>query len=76
MTSQAIKLNIPSAQAEKFRLLPEDEKEILASIITDLLSEENLDLPLLMDFIGFRAQKRGLTLEILTDILNEKNNTN
>lgn len=76
MTVQTIALKIPAPQAQKFYDLPSEKQEMLAFIIADLLSDDSPNLSILMDFIGYRAQKRGLTPDILEKILNEPEELN
>jgi hypothetical protein len=70
---QRISLNLPVTQANRFKTLKEDEKKILAMFVSSWLNSEEIDLKAIMDFIGYRAQQRGLTPEILEQILNEEN---
>ena len=73
-TVQSISLKIPELQAKRFKTLKEDEKNILAMFVTSLLSGNNeaIDMKAIMDFIGYRAQQRGLTEEIFNEIMNEE----
>ena len=73
-TVQSITLKIPELQAKRFKTLQEDEKNILAMFVTSLLSNNNeaIDMKVIMDFIGYRAQQRGLTEEIFNEIMNKE----
>jgi hypothetical protein len=70
-TVQRITLDIPLVQAKRFKKLEEDEKRILAMFVTSWLNDDELDLKSIMDFVGYRAQQRGLTEEIFNEIMNE-----
>ena len=70
-TVQNITLKVPLAQAERFKKLKEDEKNILAMFVASWLNDDTLDLKAIMDFVGYRAQQRGLTEEIFNEIVNE-----
>ena len=72
-TVQSITLKLPKKTAERFNNLSKKEKEIFVDILSSWLSDEKLDLLTVMQFIGNQAQKRGLTPEILEQILQEEN---
>ncbi len=72
-TVQRVSVSLPIKDAERFNNLSKKEKEIFVNILSSWLSGEKLDLLTVMDFIGNQAQKRGLTPEILEQILQEEN---
>ena len=69
---QNIVLEVPTAQAQRFQQLTAEQKKVLSTFVTDFLTDDKFDLKSIMDFMGFRAQQRGLTPEILEEILNEE----
>jgi hypothetical protein len=73
-TVQSVMLNLPVAEAKRFKKLKDDEKDILAMFLASWLSDDNdkIDMKAIMDFIGYRAQQRGLTEEIFNEIMNEE----
>lgn len=72
-TVQRISVNLPVQDAQRFKNLSAKEKELFVKILSSWLSGEKLDTSVVMDFISYRAQKRGLTPEILEQILQEEN---
>ena len=72
-TVQRISVSLPLQDAQRFKNLSAKEKELFVKILSSWLSGEKLDTSVVMDFISYRAQKRGLTPEILEQILQEEN---
>ena len=70
---QSITLELPIRDAERFEKLPAKERLIFIRLLSQWLNGEKLDLKTVMDFVSNRAQKRGLTPEILEQILQEEN---
>ena len=71
--TQSITFDLPTPQAKIFQKMTPQQKDVVANLVTGMFDENgNINLMELMDYIGFRAQKRGLTPEILEEILNEK----
>ncbi len=71
--TQSITLDLPTPQAKIFQKMTTQQKGVVANLVTGMFDENgNINPMELMDYIGFRAQKRGLTPEILEEILNEK----
>lgn len=70
---QSIALEVPVQTVQQFKKLSLRQKETLTLLVADWLSDsEGLDLPEIMDYIAFRAAKRGLTPEILEQLLKEE----
>ena len=69
---QNIVLEVPTAQAQRFQQLTPQQKKVLSSFVADFLMDSEFDLKEIMDFMGFRAQQRGLTPEIFEEIVNEE----
>ena len=69
---QNIVLELPTAQAQRFQMLTAEERAILTSLVNSLLRDNKLDISLIMDFMGFQAQRNGLTHEIFEEIVNEE----
>ncbi|NJN34062.1 MAG: hypothetical protein HC817_07240 [Saprospiraceae bacterium] len=72
-TVQSITLELPKKAADNLEQMSAYEKQLFIKILSSWLSNEKLDTGVVMDFIGYRAQKRGLTPEILEQILKEEN---
>ena len=69
---QNIVLEVPTAQAQRFQQLTAEEKFVLTSFVNSLLRDSKFDISLIMDFMGFQAQRNGLTPEIFEEIVNEE----
>jgi len=65
-----VQILLPKTTAEKYQQLTEQQKDVLSALISDSLSESP-DLLEVMDYISFKAQKRGLTPDILNELLAE-----
>lgn len=72
-TVQRVSVSLPIQDAELFKKLSKEDKLLFVKILSTWLNNEKLDLLTTMDFIGRQAQKRGLTPEILEQILKEEN---
>ncbi len=72
-TVQRVSVSLPIKDAQLFKNLSKKEKELFVKILSSWLRNEKLDTSLAMDFISYRAQKKGLTPEILEQILLEEN---
>jgi hypothetical protein len=71
--TQSVTLDLPMPQAKIFQKMTMQQKDIVVNFVTGMFDENGeINLMELMDYIGFRAQKRGLTPEILEDILNDE----
>ena len=70
---QSITLELPKNDAERFEKLNANERQLFVQLLSKWLIGEKLDFKTVMDFISSRAQKRGLTPEILEQILKEEN---
>ena len=78
-TYKQITIIVPSEVAENYYRVPEKEREKIELKLADLLDlqlenrrqEAVKRLRILMDRASEKAQKNGLTLEILESILNE-----
>jgi hypothetical protein len=70
--TQSVTLDLPMPQAKIFQKMTMQQKDIVVNFVTGMFDENGeINLMELMDYIGFRAQKRGLTPEILEEILND-----
>jgi hypothetical protein len=67
---QRVSVSLPIKTAEIFKTMSAYEKQIMIALLTNLLNGERLDSNLVRNFISYRAQKKGLTPEILEQILN------
>ncbi len=75
METKAITINVNAETALIFEAISEEEKRKLAALISLKLTEANYQkrtLEEVMSEISQKAQKRGLTPEILQSILNEQ----
>ena len=70
---QRVTLELPVKDAENFKKLSKKDKQLFIKILSSLINDEELEMKTAMDFISSRAQKRGLTPEILQQILQEEN---
>ncbi len=72
-TVQKVTVSLPIQDAQRFKQLSVKERRLFMQILSNWLNGEKLDLDVVMEFISNRAQKRGLTPEILEQILKEEN---
>lgn len=72
-TVQRVSVSLPTQDAELFKKLSKEDKLLFVKVLSAWLNNEKLDLLTTMDFIGRQAQKKGLTPEILEQILKEEN---
>ena len=63
-----LQISVPETTAEQYQRLTDEQKDALSALISDSLSETT-DLLDVMDYISFKAAKRGLTPEKLNDLL-------
>ena len=70
---QSVTLELPKETAERFNKLSKKEKKVFVNILSSWITGEKLDLLTVMQFISNQAKKRGLTPEILEQILQEEN---
>lgn len=72
-TVQKVILEIPKKAAENLEKMSAYEKQLFIKLLSSWLNNEKIDLDTSMAFMSYRAKKRGLTPEILEQILNEEN---
>jgi len=81
MQTEEIRLKVPRETAQAYRNAPPEEQQRIAEIVRlslrmmtddEAFQQATERLERTMDEIGARARARGLTDEILQDILNEK----
>lgn len=72
-TVQRVTVSLPIQDAKLFKKLSKEDKQLFIKILSAWLNNEKLDLLTTMQFVGRQAQKRGLTPEILEQILKEEN---
>jgi len=63
-----VQISVSETMAEQYQRLTQQQKTILSALITDSLSKP-ADLLEAMDYISFKAERRGLTEEILINLL-------
>ena len=63
-----VQISVPETTAEQYQRLTDEQKKALSALISDSLSETT-DLLDVMDYISFKAAKRGLTSEKLNELL-------
>lgn len=63
-----VQIPVPKTTAEQYQRLTTQQKNVLSELITDSLSEKT-DLLDVMDYISFKAAKRGLTPDKLDELL-------
>lgn len=66
-----LQIPVPENTAERFQLLSEQQQTLVAQLVADCLSEPS-SLTDAMDYISFKATQRGLTPDILQQLLNEE----
>jgi hypothetical protein len=70
--TQSVTLDLPMPQAKIFQRMTTQQKDVVANLVTGMFEEDGeINLMELMDYISYRAEKRGLTPEILEEILND-----
>lgn len=60
-------------EANRYDNLSPTKKDLFNRLVADWLQEDSWSFKTSMEFVSFRAQKRGLTPEILEQILQEEN---
>ena len=70
---QRVSVSLPIKDAQLFKKLSLDERKVFVKILSAWLNNEKLDTKAIRDFISQRAKKKGLTPEILAQILQEEN---
>ena len=63
-----VQIPVPDTTAKQYQRLTTEQKNALSALITDSLNE-NTDLLDVIDYISFKAAKRGLTSEKLNELL-------
>jgi hypothetical protein len=63
-----VQIPVPETTAEQYQRLTDEQKNALSALITDSLSEKT-DLLDVMDYVSFKAAKRGLTPDNLEGLL-------
>lgn len=64
---------VTTEEANRYDNLSATDKEFFNLLIAEWLQEDSWSFKTSMEFVSFRAQKRGLTPEILEQILQEEN---
>ena len=70
---QSITLKLPKKAADNLEKMSAHERRLFIKILSSWINDEKLDLDIVMKFMSYRAKKRGLTPEILEQILKEEN---
>ena len=63
-----VQIPVPDTTAEQYQRLTNEQKNALSALIVDSLADTN-DLLEVMDYISFKASKRGLTPDKLGELL-------
>ena len=63
-----LQISVPDSAAQQYSLLSDEQKQTFSALIADSLSDKT-DLLDVMDYISFKAAKRGLTQEKLNELL-------
>lgn len=66
-----LQLPVPEATAQRFEALSAQQQTLVSQLIADCLAEPT-SLSAVMDYISFKASGRGLTPEILAQLLAEE----
>ena len=64
---------VTTEEANRYDNLSATDKDFFNRLVADWLQEDSWSFKTSMEFVSFRAQKRGLTPEILAQILQEEN---
>ena len=72
-TVHSVTLELPKKTADNLEKMSAFERRLFVKILSSWVNGEKLDLDVVMKFISYRAKKRGLTPEILEQILQEEN---
>ena len=63
-----LQIPVPDTTAQQYSRLSNEQRSALSALITDSLTETT-DLLDIMDYISFKAAKRGLTQDQLNELL-------
>lgn len=66
-----LQLPVPEATAQRFESLSTQQQLLLSQLVVDCLAESTSLLGV-MDYISFKAEQRGLTPDILQQLLDEE----
>lgn len=66
-----LQIPVPETTAERFWALSEQQQTLVSQLVADCLTEPT-SLTEVMDYISFKATQRGLTPEILQNLLEEE----
>ncbi|WP_461141322.1 hypothetical protein [Spirosoma pomorum] len=66
-----LQIPVPEATAQRFSALSPQQQTLLSQLVIDCLAEPT-SLLSVMDYISFKAEKRGLTPDILQQLLDEE----
>ena len=66
-----LQIPVPEAAAQRFGTLSEQQQTLVSQLVTNYLANPS-SLTEIMDFISFKATQRGLTPDILQDLLDEE----
>lgn len=66
-----LQLPVPETTAERFQTLSAKQQTLVSQLVADCLSEPT-NLTDVMDYVSFKATQRGLTPDILQQLLDEE----
>ena len=66
-----LQLPVPEAAAERFRSLTGQQQTLVSQLLADCLAEPTR-LGEVMDYLSFKAELRGLTPEVLQQLLDDE----
>lgn len=66
-----LQISVPKTTADRFQSLSVQQQTLVSQLVTDCLAEP-ASLAEVMDYISFKAAQRGLTPEILEQLLDEE----
>ncbi|WP_018621537.1 hypothetical protein [Spirosoma luteum] len=66
-----LQLPVPATTAERFQTLSAQQQTLVSQLVADCLSEPT-SLTDVMDYVSFKATQRGLTPDILQQLLDEE----
>lgn len=66
-----LQLPVPDSTAKRFDALSVQQQQLLSQLVADCLAE-SASLTSVMDYISFKATQRGLTPDLLQQLLKEE----
>lgn len=65
-----VQISVPETTAKQYQQLTEQQKNALSALITNTLNEPT-NLLEVMDYVSYKAEKRGLTPAVLSELVDD-----